>query len=179
MISQQSNDPEKGAEDIFALGNPGYGFHIDRMERKSGRYERAAPQSAGHAMNQQKQQQTVEDMKQQIYQMMIAGIQAVHLNVQHVGKEGQWLPVGIKCQILELKRPAEALDAQSFQNARIFSDIQIVVQRNKRKMTHRPIGPKNRCRQDKKDPIRPPHLKQSIMASAVRRHESVATIGFQ
>jgi hypothetical protein len=63
------------------------------VKGKQSRHEGALPGRFGHPVKNEKEQQRIGNVKQEIGQMMPSGFQPKELNVEHVGHPGQRMPV--------------------------------------------------------------------------------------
>jgi hypothetical protein len=64
------------------------------MERKHRRHPGAGPKRAGHAVEQQEEQDGIGRVQEQTGQVMAGGFQPVKLAIQHVRHPGQRMPIG-------------------------------------------------------------------------------------
>src|SRR5207247_7751233 len=93
QISEQREQPEESTEKIFALGDPGDRFDVQRMQSKKGGDERTAPKIRGHSNKDGKQQQRVGGMQEDICKVMSAGLVAPDRLIQHMREPGDRVPV--------------------------------------------------------------------------------------
>jgi hypothetical protein len=93
------------------------------MPGKESCHERASPDRAGHAIQNQKKEEDAGDVQQNVCQVMPGWLQAVKLAIQHVRKPGQWMPVAG----MEPKCPDQAVAGQASLNVRILRHIFLVI----------------------------------------------------
>ena len=86
---------------------------------------RTPPDRAGHSAQNQKEQERIANVQQDIRQVMPGGLQAVDLAIQHVRKPGQWVPVAR----MVAKRPNQAVAGQAPLHLRILNDPDFIAGR--------------------------------------------------
>lgn len=62
QICRHAKAPEQAGEHVFALGNPGYRFHMERMEGEQGGNQEARPHATRCVAHHPKEQQRVRRM---------------------------------------------------------------------------------------------------------------------
>src|SRR5439155_21336945 len=92
-IRPQAQEPEESAQDIFAFGDPRHRFNVEGVQGEERSYESAAPKGARHLLEEEKQDQSVGQVEEEVDQVMGAGTQAEKLDVKHVGDPGQGVPI--------------------------------------------------------------------------------------
>jgi len=92
-IRSHGEQPEESGKNILSLGHPGDGFHVERVKGKQSRYESALPGRFGHPVKNEKEQQCICNVEQEIGQMMPSRVQPKELNVEHVGHPCHGMPV--------------------------------------------------------------------------------------
>jgi hypothetical protein len=92
-IRSHGQHPEESGKNILSLGNPGDRFHVERMKGKQSRYKSAFPLRFGHPVENEKEQQRICNVEQEISQMMPSRFQSKELNIEHVGHPCQGMPV--------------------------------------------------------------------------------------
>ena len=107
-IRPEAEQSEKRAQNVLPFSHPVDRFDVQRVHRKEGGDEGAAPQRAGQFLEQQEQEQRVGDMEEQVGEVMAGRIQLEQLTIEHVRKPGEGMPVG---GISGLERPCHTLPA--------------------------------------------------------------------
>ena len=110
---------------------------MERVQREERRHKRAAPPRAGHALQEQKQEDGVENVQGEVGGVEAGGIQSIKIVVHHEGEPGQWMPV---VAIPRGKRPTHAVPGQPGLNLLVLDDIERVVVIKKFRREHPPIG---------------------------------------
>ena len=87
-VRPQGEEEEEGAEDIFALGNPGDGFDVQGVQGEQGGDQSARPDGTGELAEQPEQQEAIGKMQGQIHQMVACGMNAKELAIGHVREPG-------------------------------------------------------------------------------------------
>ena len=62
--------PEESGKNVLAFGHPGDGFHVERVKCKQGRHESALPGRFGHPVKNEKEEQRICNVEQQVNEMM-------------------------------------------------------------------------------------------------------------
>ena len=93
-ISPDGQHEKERTQHVLAFGHPSHRFGPQGMDGKHRGHKRAAPQAPGHLPQHQKQQHRRGGVQQDIDQMVSPSVQPEELAVQHVGKCGEWNPVG-------------------------------------------------------------------------------------
>ena len=93
FIAQKREQGEERAQHIFAFGNPRDGFHMQRMPGKQRGDKRGRPQRARQAPEQRQQQNHVGGVKQDVDDVMCAGVETEQFAIQHVRQPGQRMPI--------------------------------------------------------------------------------------
>ena len=91
-IRQKREHEEERAEHVLALGNPGHGFDVQRMQRKQRGHQGAAPDAPVRRWSSEKQQRRVRRVQQQAGQVVPPG-SGRKAAVQHVRQPRQRMPV--------------------------------------------------------------------------------------
>ncbi len=139
-VSSHGEHPEEGGEDVLSFRHPGHGLHMEGMEGEEGGHEGAWPEGAGHPVEDQEQQDRIDDVKEDIDQMVPSGFQPEELNVQHVGKPGQRVPVA---GMGGGEGPGDALETQPRPNMRILGHIIYVIVVDKIIIRNLPVNREN------------------------------------
>jgi len=95
------------------------------MQGKQGGNETAPPEGAGHLIEDEKQQEAVRQVQNQIGQMVHARPYTVELAVQHVRKPRQWMPIWT---VSKTEGPDDTGCGQSGTDMVIFGKVNIVIQ---------------------------------------------------
>jgi hypothetical protein len=135
-VRQQREHEEERAQHVLPFRHPGDGFHVQGMQREQRRHKSAAPPGAGQALQQEKEQQGVGQVKGQVHQVRRAGAQPEPLAVEHVRQGGEGLPIA---QVMVLKGPDHTRPAQPAANSRVADDAVQVVVVEELELAHRPI----------------------------------------
>ena len=107
------------------------------MEGKEGGDEGAAPEGAGHSVEEQKEKERVGDVEAEAGEMMAGRAQAVELHIQHVGEPGQRVPVG---RVAGGESPPEALECQPGLDMEVFRDVIGIVKGDEPAAENGPVG---------------------------------------
>jgi len=78
----QGEQEEQHAQHILALGGPGNGFNIDRVQRKQRAHYQAGPGDSGRLAQQKKKEYSISRVQQKICVVTTSGIKAKDLAVQ-------------------------------------------------------------------------------------------------
>ena len=87
-------EPESGAEEIFAFGDPGDGFDIDGVDGEEEGDGETGPGIAGEALPDEEDEEGVEGVEDEIGEMMEGGVGAEEGDIEHVGEPGEGDPLG-------------------------------------------------------------------------------------
>src|ERR1039458_1414439 len=87
-VSPDREQAEEGAENVLAFGDPGDGFDVERVPGEEGGDEGAAPEGAGHAVQDGEKQKGIGEVKEEVGGMMAGGIEWEQLAIEHVGQPG-------------------------------------------------------------------------------------------
>jgi hypothetical protein len=94
------------------------------VKGKEDAYEPAPPEVSCHSEYDGEDKKTVQQMDQEIRKVMSPRIQSEELEVQHVGKPSQRVPI---IHIIEREGPNNGRKRKSLSNMRIFCHIDIVI----------------------------------------------------
>src|ERR1051326_5106580 len=136
-VGEQRQHEEKGAEHVLAFGHPGNRFDVNRVEREEGRHHGAGPGSAGHSLQQEKEQHCIGRVEQKVREVMEAWIQAEHLDIQGVRKPGQGMPIR---GVAAAEGPDHSFPGQPLVNVRVLGDVKRVIEVDELATRH---GPKD------------------------------------
>jgi hypothetical protein len=123
-IRSHGEHPEESGKNILSLGHPGDGFHVERVKGKQSRYESALPGCLGHPVKNEKEQQRICNVEQEICQMVPSRFQSKELNIEHVGHPGHGMPV---CGITGRKGPPNRLRCNTVPDMDVLSYVYIIV----------------------------------------------------
>ena len=93
-VQEEGGDREEGAERVFSLGDPGDGVCTQGVQGKEERHDEAPPPGMREAIQRQEQQDRAATVKDEVEEMMAAGVEAPEVDVQHVGEPREWVPQG-------------------------------------------------------------------------------------
>ena len=172
-VGQQRQQREKGAQHVFALGNPGDGFHMQRMPGKQRGDERAGPQRPGQLEQQQQQQHGIRRVKQDIDTMLCPGVQSEQLAIQHVRKPRDRMPVA---GVSGGESPLDAGPRQAVLDDAIIRDVILVVVNDKAIVRHRPVSQQRDEREQQSYGARTGHRRAEVLALESRA--GVSRTGF-
>ena len=134
-VRPQRQHEEESAEDVFAFGDPGDGFDVQRVQGEEGGDGGAAAGAAGHAGEGEEEQQRAEAMDQEADQVMAGGVEAEKLDVQHVGEPGERMPVAL---VAGRERPGDGGPGQPALNGWVFINVGLVVAIDEGSVVHWP-----------------------------------------
>ena len=112
------------------------------MHGKQCCHEKTGPHLPGAKLQQQKQENTIDDMEEKASQMGASGIQPKNLTVQHMGEPGQGVPVG---RVPGGEGPGEAIPGEPIFDHGIMNDESQIIE-NKLMISH--LGKNNNGQQD-------------------------------
>ena len=92
-IQSHRQHPEEGGKDILALGYPGDRFYVERVKGKESRHKGAPPECSGHPVEDEKEQERIGKVEQEVGEMVPCRLQPEELDIYHVGDPGQGMPV--------------------------------------------------------------------------------------
>src|SRR5947209_8118302 len=90
---------------------------MQRVYSKQCRHECTAPHRVTYLMQQPKEQQSISDVQNDIGHVVWSGIQAVHLDIEHVRKPRKRVPVR---RMARREGPPDAIPRQSRSDVRIL-----------------------------------------------------------
>ena len=120
----QRQKPEQRAEKVLSLRDPGNRLDVQGMHRKEHRHEPAQPDPARHPLEQREKTQRASDVERQARQMVTAGPEPIELNVQHVRKDRQRVPVSDDGG---RQGPSHRLEAQPALHPQVVVHVEVVV----------------------------------------------------
>ncbi len=119
-----AKEKKEGAEDVLALGDPGNGFHVQRMEGEERGDEKTGADAASNPCEDKKQHGGVQSVDEDAYEMMTGRIQGEKLIVEGVGKPRDWVPIGGGgCG----EGPSDGGPTQAAADVRVAGDIYTIV----------------------------------------------------
>ena len=136
-ISPQAKQEKKSAQHILALRDPGHGIDLQRMQGEEGGHQRTSPKRAGHRVQHEEEQQNVGGVKEQVAQVVPAGLETEELAVEHVRHPGDGMPVRLLAMHI-LEGPLQARRGQSLLHDRVGRDVVGVVVIDEVKTRHPP-----------------------------------------
>jgi len=126
---------------------------MQRMQRKQGGHQRAAPERARHAPQQPEQQERIGNMQAHAHEMVPAGLEAKKLAIRHVRNPGQRVPVA---GVAGGKSPNNIRPLQPALNLRVLGDVVRVVIVDEAMPRHRQKDRQGRQCQQQAQHARPP-----------------------
>src|SRR5262249_16016278 len=90
---------------IFAFRRPRYRLHVQRMQRKKRRDQRARPSGVCCSQKKPEDKQRVRRMNQRVNEQMATCNRAVELAIDHMCDPSEWMPVPL---VKSAKRPGES-----------------------------------------------------------------------
>src|ERR1700757_1437544 len=147
-VSDERQQAEKCGQRILAFSRPCDRFHVQRMQRKKRRDQRARP--AGVCCSQQKpeEKQRVCRMNQRVNEQMATRNPAEELAIDHMCDPCEWMPVP---RVKGGKRPAESRERNTAIHHWIFLDISGVIERDEAMPDHLRIDHNRHYRQTDQD----------------------------
>ena len=136
-ISEQGQQGEKRAQNIFAFRYPGHGFNMQGVPAEQCCNQRTGPEGVGQTQPQRKQQPDVRHVEQDTGQMMAGGIQAKDFAIHHVRKPRQRMPVA---GVPGGERPFDARAGEPLLDHRIPGHVVRIVQVHETIPQRRQIG---------------------------------------
>lgn len=127
------------------------------MQGKKSCNQSAAPESAGERPEQEEEQERIGRMKQQADEMMPASVQAKELDIEHVRKQGEWVPIA---GTVGRPRPFHIGPGQTAGNVRIERDVNWIIVVDEVVVDLRPEGRERGCGKQSADQQQPPTLLQ-------------------
>jgi hypothetical protein len=124
-VGQQREKCEEGTEHVFALGDPGYGFDVERMDGEQGSDKSAGPEPFRSLIKHEKQEAGVTKVNEEAGEVVVASIQAERFDVEHMGKPSQRVPIA---EVRSLECPSNVLRAQPAQDIWILGDVEGVIE---------------------------------------------------
>ena len=92
-VGAKREQPEGGAEDVFAFGDPGHGFDIHGMHGEEQRHRRARPLGAGEPPQCGENEAGIDGVQRDVAEMMPAGVAAKERDIGHVREPGERDPL--------------------------------------------------------------------------------------
>src|SRR6201993_3610953 len=138
-VSDERQQAEKCGQRILAFSRPCDRFHVQRMQRKKRRDQRARP--AGVRCSQQKpeEKQRVCRMNERVNEQMATRNHAEELAIDHMCDPSEWMPVRL---VKSGERPGESRERNAAIHHRVFLDIRIVIQSDELMPDHLRVNPK-------------------------------------
>ena len=124
-ISGEGEEPESGAEEIFAFGDPGDGFDIDGVDGEEEGDGEAGPGIAGEALPDEEDEEGVDGVEGEIGEMRVGGIGAEEGDIEHVGEPGEGDPLGGD-EVGE--DPEDGARVEAGEDAGVGEDVGVVVE---------------------------------------------------
>ena len=106
---------------------------MQRMPGKDPGHERARPARTRHAVEDEEKQDGVGRVNENARQMVAAGLRSPELDIQHVGKPGDRMPVA---DMKLFKSPHHTVWRKTTKDMRILRDVEVVVVVHEIVMTH-------------------------------------------
>lgn len=135
QVGSQGQQKEKGAQHVFPLGSPGDGFNVQRVPGEERSDESAAPPGSREPVQEQKEQQRIGYMKEDIGHMMTSGIQPVDFTIYHMRNPGDGVPVA---GVGGSEGPGDTLPSQPVLNVQVLRDVILVIKIDEIVMSDRP-----------------------------------------
>ena len=123
-VEEEREEAEEGAEDVLALGDPGDGLHVERVEGEEGGDDEARPGARGHHDEGEEEKERVGEVEGEVDEVMGAGVEAEELAVEHVREEREGVPVGAG---VGGEGTGDAPGAKPLLYSRVFGDVGVVV----------------------------------------------------
>src|ERR1041384_2600331 len=92
-VGAEHEEKKEGAEDIFALGNPGDRLDMQGMKGEQGRHKCTRPLSTGHSPQSQEQKNRVGNTNQNADEVVACCFIPKELPMEHVRQPSQWVPI--------------------------------------------------------------------------------------
>ena len=127
------------------------------MGRSQVRDQGAAPNRAGHFLEEEQEQHSVGGVKQDVDEMMPARLHAEPFDIEHVGNPGQRNPIA-RCAGLE--SPGHTLEIEAGLDMRIFRDVNLIIESEKIVVEH---GRENRKGDRSQGHANPPQARRNRM----------------
>ena len=134
-VSPDGEKEEESAQQVLALGDPGDGLDVERVPAKQGGHTEATPEGAREPVEDEEEQQGVDEVEEQIREVMPDRIEPEELNIEHVGKPGEGMPVG---SITAGEGPGDICPTQTGQHVRVLRHVFRVVEIGEGGMGKRP-----------------------------------------
>jgi hypothetical protein len=134
-IGPEREQEEETTQYILALGDPRDGFHPQGMQGKQGRHGGTSPERPGHAPQEEEDQETIEDVQEQVHPVGASGTGTKEAQIEHKGQPGDRMPVA---EVNSLEGPLDAVPLQALENVRVVIEISGVVEVNEVKAGDRP-----------------------------------------
>ena len=132
-VGQQGRRPEKGAQHVFAFGDPGDRLDVHGMGGEQGSHDCARPSRTGQRDEQHEQQQAVQDVEREVGQMVRAGLEAEELDVRHVRDPREGVPVAF---LSRPEGPGDVVRGEAGRDVPVFSHVLRVVESDERMLPH-------------------------------------------
>ena len=137
-VGQQRQQREKGAQHVLAFGNPGDGFHVQRMPREQRGDKRGRPQFPREPEQQEEKQNRIHRVKQDVDGMVRPGVEAE----QH-SQSSMCESHVTGCQLPRVsggEGPFDSSPRQAVLDDAIFRDVIVVVVIHKAVARHRQVS---------------------------------------
>jgi hypothetical protein len=143
---------KEGIKDVFALGGPGYRFHVDGMEAEQKRREERDRDTPLHtrpvqeAPRDQEDQEGIQDMKGQVGGVEDPRVQTMDLIVQGEGDPSEWDPItgGVSGEGPFEERQVQVPDLGVLQDGALVVPIdEVVLENGQVSQDHGQEGPPN------------------------------------
>ena len=123
-VGVQCEQKKQHAQHVLALGGPGHGLDIDRVESEQSGDHQAAPSVSGCDLQKQKKKHGVGRVQQHIRVVMSGRFQAEQFAVESVGQPGERMPVRF---VIGGECPFHRRPRETGLYLRIAGDVAIVV----------------------------------------------------
>src|SRR5580700_9247946 len=121
----ECEEKEEHAEHILALGGPGDRFDVDGVQGEQCGHQKTWPGRSGGPKQEQKKENGIRSVKQEIRVVMTGRIQVEELVVERMREPGQRMPVSLAkgCE-----RPLHGIPCQAVLNLGIFYDVRQIIE---------------------------------------------------
>ena len=173
--TQQREQREEGAEDIFPLRDPGDGFHIDGVQTEERGDERAQPEATGEPMQREQEQHGGGSVPEHIFEMHELRIEAEEAHIRHEGAGGERHP---EAGVRGGESGAHAVRRQTVADEGVFVDVAGVIEGDEGAIQHAGKCGENRgheCQRDEAEAGRVRKVVQVVDQDATQRSRRAAT----
>ena len=130
-VGAQRHQPEERAEDVLALGDPGHGLHVQRVDGEQRGCGQARAGGAGGPLQQEEEQGRGQRVEDDARRVMSGGLEPGELAVEQVGEPGDRMPVQ---GFGRRECPGHVLARQALGDARVLRHVHPVV------VVHEPVA---------------------------------------